>query len=262
MIEYTNPTDDLDVRVAPAASLASISIPVRRQVQRRAREGAKAAAMAKPTPVSPPLPTNDDEPVVPPKRFPSAHSTADTGPAFDDEWPGARSPYIPAYQEAPVVAPAALIDLWEHLAASRLRPKVSDLDPVTIARQWPNSLLLRVTENGRRPTLEVAHMFVPSAGGSTSPIPIDAMTVDWIVGLSREVVSSRVPVHETDDVPTAKGTTPCGVIALPFGPDARVDHVLCHLYRVDDSLIEAADPAVFRRMTPRERPGIRRIFGR
>lgn len=60
-----------------------------------------------------------------------------------------------------VVAPSAIIDLWEHLATDRLRPKSSDIDPVTIAGQWPNSLLLRVAQGagsrnrcvtrGRRP---------------------------------------------------------------------------------------------------------------
>ena len=49
------------------------------------------------------------------------------------------------------VAPSAIIDLWEHLARHRLRPCLSDLDPVIIARQWPNSLMLRVTDVGRRP---------------------------------------------------------------------------------------------------------------
>lgn len=76
------------------------------------------------------------------------------------------------------IAPSAIIDLWEHLAADRLRPNISDFDPFTIAVHWPNSLLLRVSERGRRPGLEVAHMFAPPAGGPTSAIPIDAMTVD------------------------------------------------------------------------------------
>ena len=157
------------------------------------------------------------------------------------------------------VAPAAIIDLWEHLAADRLRPNMSDVDPVTIAGQWPNSLLLRVTEGGRRPGLEVAHMFAPPAGGPTSAIPIDAMTVDWIVGLGREVVITGGPVHETDAVPTGGGPISCGVIALPFGPELAVDHVLCHLYRVDDRVVEV-DAEL--NLPPRDRTGIKRLFGR
>lgn len=159
------------------------------------------------------------------------------------------------------VAPAAIIDLWEHLAADRLRPNMSDVDPVTIAGQWPNSLLLRVTEGGRRPGLEVAHMFAPPAGGPTSVIPIDAMTVDWIVGLGREVVITGGPVHETDAVPTGGGPITCGVIALPFGPELAVDHVLCHLYRVDDRVVDVEVDAELN-LPPRDRTGIRRLFGR
>lgn len=161
----------------------------------------------------------------------------------------------------PTVAPSAIIDLWEHLAANRLRPQMSDIDPVAIASQWPNSLLLRVTETGRRPGMEVAHMFAPTAGGPTAAIPIDAMTVDWIIGLGREVVVTGGPVHETDAVPTGDGPIACGVIALPFGPEAAVDHVLCHLYRVDDGIIEG-DVSAGLGLPPNDRTGIKRLFGR
>lgn len=93
------------------------------------------------------------------------------------------------------------------------------------------------------------------------PVIDDAMTVDWIVGLGREVVITGGPVHETDLVPTGGGPIRCGVIALPFGPDACVDHVLCHLYRVDPNTLEAgADTG--HSLPPRDRTGIRRIFGR
>jgi hypothetical protein len=51
------------------------------------------------------------------------------------------------------------------------------------------------------------------------------------------------------------------VIALPFGTETEVDHVLCHLYRMSNRLIEGtAIPDA--RHEPRDRPGIRRLFGR
>jgi len=184
------------------------------------------------------------------KAFPSAQART---PQTIDE------PIDTATGRHTCVAPSAIIDLWEHLAAERLRPNISDVDPVTIAGQWPNSLLLRVTQGGRRPGLEVAHMFAPPAGGPTSAIPIDAMTVDWIVSLGREVVITGGPVHETDAVPTADGPISCGVIALPFGPE--VDHVLCHLYRVDDGVVEGEIGSALS-MPPRDRTGIKRLFGR
>jgi len=195
---------------------------------------------------------------------------ADTAPASRRAFPtaDARAPIAARCDPAPrssddecSVAPSAIIDLWEHLAADRLRPSISDVDPITIAGQWPNSLLLRVTELGRRPGLEVAHMFAPTAGGPTSAIPIDAMTVDWVVGLGREVVITEGPVHETDAVPTGCGPISCGVIALPFGPEAGVDHVLCHLYRVDERVLEGEIDAEIS-LPPRDRTGIKRLFGR
>ena len=200
----------------------------------------------------------DDGPVidvVPVRETDVSRENADTA-APSSGVPKGHAPDYAAY-----VAPAALTDLWEHLAEHRLRPRRADIDPVAIARQWPNSLMLRVTEQGCRPGLEVAHMFAPSAEAPASAIPIDAMTVDWIVGLGREVVITGGPVHETDLVPTGGGPIRCGVIALPFGPDACVDHVLCHLYRVDPNTLEAGTDTGHS-LPPRDRTGIRRIFGR
>jgi hypothetical protein len=87
------------------------------------------------------------------------------------------------------------------------------------------------------------------------------MTVDWIVGLGREVVITGEPVHETDAVPTGNGPISCGVIALPFGPEIGVDHVLCHLYRADERVIDVEVDGTLN-LPPRDRTGIRRLFGR
>lgn len=238
----------------PAASLTRVAI------KRRAVDGpALTGTPVKPIVVATPV---DPKPeAVPARVFPSARKPSDEQSAPS---PSNARPPVPDVETTivqPPVAPSAIIDLWEHLAANRLRPHVSDVDPVSIASQWPNSLLLRVTEIGRRPNMEVAHMFAPTAGGPTAAIPIDAMTVDWIVGLSREVVLTGSPVHETDAVPTGDGPISCGVIALPFGPEASVDHVLCHLYRVDERTIEG-DVSAGLGLPPRDRTGIKRLFGR
>jgi hypothetical protein len=236
---------------APAASLTEIRI-TRADPKPAAPTAAPChgttdaqVTILEPARAQAPVPINDDAPDRP-EAFPSALPAIAT-----DDTPPCDAP----------VAPAAIIDLWEHLAKNRLRPKISDLDPLMVARRWPNSLLLRVSDTARRPALEVAHMFAPTAGGPTVAIPIDAMTVDWIVALGREVVSTGSPVHETDAVPTNHGATQCGVIGLPFGPEAGVDHVLCHLYRTDEHLIEGDAMQTFR-LPPRDRTGIRRLFGR
>ena len=87
------------------------------------------------------------------------------------------------------------------------------------------------------------------------------MTVDWIVSRGREVVITGGPVHETDAVPAGGGPISCGVIALPFGPELAVDHVLCHLYRVDDRVVDVEVDAELN-LPPRDRTGFKRLFGR
>ena len=112
-------------------------------------------AESEPRTTSPPDDTsarNDDPPRV--------HRLFDDGPVIDavpvrepdvprgTAAPAAPSPGAPpdhAPDHAAGIAPAALIDLWEHLEEHRLRPCRADIDPVAIARQWPNSLMLRVT---------------------------------------------------------------------------------------------------------------------
>lgn len=272
-----NPATSAPERAAPPASLTRIEIRnARRPVP--STDGVDRPAIATPPETDPASAVIDLPADVvtthrlapnPGRVFPSAGAR---DPAAKDTAAGDIAPQDRAANDllarglspdlSPTkVAPAAIIDLWEHLAADRLRPAMSDVDPVAIAGQWPNSLLLRVNETGRRPDLEVAHMFAPPAGGPTSVIPIDAMTVDWIVGLGREVVITGGPVHETDAVPTGSGPISCGVIALPFGTETGVDHVLCHLYRVDEHLVEGEIEGDFG-LPPRDRTGIRRLFGR
>lgn len=161
-----------------------------------------------------------------------------------------------------MAAPTAIIDYWEQLAGERFRPDIAALVHATIARQWPNSLLLRVVGFGRRPTLEVAHMFAPPATEPDRAIPIDAMSVDWIMELGREAVVSGSPLHETDAMPTGAGTIGCGVIVLPFGGDTAVDHVLCHLYRAEPRRERARTTPAQVPETNRSPGGrIRRLFG-
>lgn len=239
---------------APAASLTRVSI--RRATQPPPRDDGDDAHNlfgASPTIKMQVAVTTDNSSPAPRRVFPAANTRAPIQAVPD--------PMPHGIGEDGDIAPSAIIDLWEHLAADRLRPNITDFDPTTIAGHWPNSLLLRVTERGRRPGLEVAHMFAPSADGPTTAIPIDAMTVDWIVSLGREVVITGGPVHETDAVPTSNGATSCGVIALPFGTDAGVDQVLCHLYRVDERVLEGEINAELS-LPPRDRTGIKRLFGR
>lgn len=135
---------------------------------------------------------------------------------------------------AAATPPEGIITLWESLAGETAIPSLIDLDLGKIAAHWPNSLLLRASGGPRRPSVEVARIFSVDAAHDAVPLPVDTMTIDWMMALAREVTHDGVPVHELDNVSAADPDAEYGVIALPFGstPDA-VDHVLCHLYRYD-----------------------------
>ncbi|MEK9661836.1 MAG: hypothetical protein VW644_08905, partial [Alphaproteobacteria bacterium] len=107
-------------------------------------------------------------------------------------------------------------------------------DLTKVAAYWPNSLLLRASGGPRRPTVEVSRIFSADAAHDATPLPVDTMTIDWMMALAREVTHDGVPVHELDNVSAADPDAEYGVIALPFGSESGVvDHVLCHLYRYD-----------------------------
>lgn len=162
--------------------------------------------------------------------------------------------------------PEAIIDWWERLADSRRHPHIGGLDEVTVQESWPNSLLLRNVGGGRRASIEVARIFLPPAKSGVTPIPVDAMGLERVVSVTREVMETGAPLHERDSLPTMAGSAfDCAIIALPFGEGGIPDHVLCHLYRpgkggdagpAPDGRDTAVTPAA---ATPAGR--IRRLFG-
>ncbi len=260
------PSSETDSDVSPASSLASI--PVRR---RRKRGN---------LPVPPEKPSH--QPQSAPAQPPAAPRKETFGkarlPAVENPEPlvGATAPTnenlpdsaTPATEENQLATlpTEAIIELWESLADEDAIPSLLDLDVAKVAIHWPNSLLLRATGNPRRPEVEVARIFSADPAHTVAPLPIDTMTIDWMMALAREVTHDGVPVHELDNVSDDDPTVEYGVIALPFGssPDA-VDHVLCHFYRY-----EGAPDAAYPLPEPEERPAghkpVRRmmasIFGR
>lgn len=217
-----------DNGLRPPASLTSIPVRRRRKSGEAPPRPSSAVQPSKHDPADAPAKPRKEafgklrQAPVPPD--PATDTPQDIEPVAD-EFAAHRSAALP---------PEDIIALWESLAGETSLPALFDLDMARVAAHWPNSLLLRASGSPRRPVVEVARIFSADAAHDAAPLPIDTMTIDWMMALAREVMHDGVPVHELDNVSADDPGVEYGVIALPFGAaPGAVDHVLCHLYRYD-----------------------------
>ena len=252
-----------DSGLKPAASLTSI--PVRR---RRKTDGIIARPQAAPRPQPAPEPAETARPrkeSFGKLRIPEDAQNAPAPNAAPADTPP-QEPSVSISPRGTAQPPEGIIALWESLTGDNLLPTLIDLDMGKVAAGWPNSLLLRASGSPRRPSVEVARVFSADAAHDTAPLPIDTMTIDWMMALAREVTHDGVPVHELDNVSADDPSVEYGVIALPFGDaTGAVDHVLCHLYRYDGPAAESAPAREHRERPASPKPGRRpfaSIFGR
>lgn len=261
-------SESSDDGLRPAASLTSIP------VRRRRKSGGSDPVVTRPEKQRRPVPESTDAPVKPRKES-FGKLQVPAAPAVIERPDAEPEPELRADEDAeavatrrPAPAPEGIIALWESLAGESAIPSLIDLDLGRIATHWPNSLLLRASGSPRKPTVEVARIFSADAAHEAAALPIDTMTIDWMMALAREVTHDGVPVHELDSVSANAPDVEYGVIALPFGASPEtVDHVLCHLYRYDGPSAEEEAAAA---REQRERPASARagrkmvasIFGR
>lgn len=124
------------------------------------------------------------------------------------------------------VLPAGIIDYWRQCGDGPLMPACRDVDRDTVARHWPNSLLV-ANRSGR-------YQFEERLG--TTAIADDGeiatMAVEWILTLCEETARRRTPLEKSDLFPTSHGDIRLHAVALPLADDGiNVDHILCHLRR-------------------------------
>lgn len=244
-----------DNGLSPAASLTAIPV-------RRRRKTGAIVADQKPQRggAATPEPADKARKETFGKMQPAADAVA---PVENDESPDESGFDTPQMSALP---PEGIIALWEGITGEAAIPALIDLDVTKVATHWPNSLLLRASGSAKRPIVEVARIFSADAAHNTAPMPIDTMTIDWMMALAREVTHDGVPVHELDNVSAEEPGVEYGVIALPFGdPSGAVDHVLCHLYRYESPPDEQAEMSESKARPGTQRTGrkvIASIFGR
>ncbi len=122
--------------------------------------------------------------------------------------------------------PATIIDYWRHCCSGAAMPACGDIDRDTVARHWPDSLLV-ANRNGR-------YQFEERLGttATAEDAEIATMAVEWILTLCEETARRRTPLEKSDLFPTSHGDIRLHAIALPLADDGvTVDHILCHLRR-------------------------------
>lgn len=139
-------------------------------------------------------------------------------------------------------APPDILSYWLDIRGDQRRyPSWQTLEPEVIGKHWPNCMLVHCNrEIGR---LQVKFGFthaVRKAALEGTPdeellnrIEFTPMIVDWVLGMAREVATSRKPAHATEYFPTITGEVPLRVIGLPLSENARdIDHVLCYIQKL------------------------------
>lgn len=191
----------------------------------------------------------------PRKRAPSGPAVSESSPGgpFGAPEPQTAAPAGKVLEPA-AVAPAArapqpaagdgeprrveeITSYWTRLRGSRPFPAVSDLDPETIAADWPNSILFRCRagSGALMPDMSFLSRQDPGAGGlglraDDGKIQLSPMMLQWLVSLAEDAVRNRRPVEDTESFPSAQRAIGYRAVALPLSDNrSEVDHVLCHV---------------------------------
>ena len=155
--------------------------------------------------------------------------------AEEPETPAEPPPPEPAPKWSPPAKPTDIVRYWTLARRGRRLPALSDLDLGEIARNWPDSLLLRYVSDTGLLELEKSLSRLSSAGsaqpdGPEKKIDYTPDVIDWVVHQGLVVTKDGNPVRATDEFDVEDGIARYRVVALPLGEDgSEIDHVLCHL---------------------------------
>lgn len=144
------------------------------------------------------------------------------------------APQSPKWSPPPA-KPVDIVRYWTLARRGRRLPALSDLDLDEIARNWPDSLLLRYVPESRHLELEKSLVRLsktdsdqPDARGAQIDYTPDV--IDWVVHQGLVVTKDGNPVRATDEFDVEDGIARYRVVALPLGEDGSdIDHILCHL---------------------------------
>lgn len=129
---------------------------------------------------------------------------------------------------APALAAMGPMDItayWNHVRGGRRFPSAASLDREQLARDWPNTVLMRCDSERQLLALRFSQVH-----GLLSSNDFSTMAIDWIRSLCMEAVARGCPVEKSEAFPTNNGSVSFCAVALPLsGDEQAVDHVLFHV---------------------------------
>ena len=134
-------------------------------------------------------------------------------------------------------APRNIVEFWSRLKKGRRWPARSDIDAKQVGMYWPNSVLMRVGENGLPWQFEPLMSDVMRGGGRgfhTGEIEFgNSLVMEWILGLGRGTQQSGQPQEDADMFPTDSGEVRYRAMTVPLGEDDdTISHVFCHVLKM------------------------------
>lgn len=134
-------------------------------------------------------------------------------------------------------APRNIVEYWSRLKKGRRWPARTDIDVKQIGMYWPNSVLMRVGENGLPWQFEPLTADVMRGGGQsfhTGEIEFgNSLVMEWILGMGRGVQQAGKPQEDADRFPTDSGEVRYRAMTVPLGADDdTVSHILCHVLKM------------------------------
>jgi hypothetical protein len=141
---------------------------------------------------------------------------------------------VPKAEEAP---PRNIVELWSRLKKGRRWPARADIDAKQIGMYWPNTVLMRVGENGLPWQFEpLAAELVRGSSQSFHTGEIEfgnSLVMEWILELGRRTQRFGQPQENSDIFPTGAGDVRYRAMTAPLGnDDNNITHVLCHVVKV------------------------------
>lgn len=186
------------------------------------------------------------EPAPPPPVQPAPAQAAPPPPPAAEPQPAPQAAPEPPPPAQPAAAqqegfsrmPQGMLKYWMSLTNGRKYPSWSNFEPATIAEYWPNSMVLTCGPQDGRGDVTISKVTriadqnaTPSTSGANR-VEYTPMLTEWILSLGKAAAASGKPMQESDRFPTNEGLVRYQIILLPLSDEqARIDHVLCHVYR-------------------------------
>ena len=136
-------------------------------------------------------------------------------------------------QDAP---PRNIVEFWSRLKKGRRWPGRTDIDAKQVGLYWPNSVLMRVGEDGLPWQFEPLTAELIRGGGQsfhTGEIEFgNSLVLEWLLDMGRRTQRAGKPQEEADVFPTKTGDVRYRALTVPLGDDDNViSHVLCHVVK-------------------------------